>query len=79
MLLVDLQSEHFLGETLDFGFDDWFPQSSGEGRKGGGVEDSLLWLDGDSFLRLVGGLEGSHQRLTGKEGGSVGRGCLVFC
>ena len=59
LLLVDHQSEHLLGEALDLGFDDWLPQSRGEGRKGGRVENSLLWLDGDSFLGLDGGLEGS--------------------
>ena len=63
MLLIDLKSDHLLGETLDFGLDDRVPQSGGEGCKGGGVEDFLLRLVEDSLLRLVGELEGSHQRL----------------
>ena len=83
LLLIDLLSEHLLGETLDFGLHDRVPQRGGEGRKGGGVEDSLLWLVEDSLLRLVGVLEGSHQRLddglTRKEGGCVGCGGLVLC
>ena len=40
LLLVDHQGEHLLGKALDFGFDDWFPQSSGEGRKGGGARSN---------------------------------------
>ena len=83
MLLIDLKSDHLLGETLDFGLDDRVPQSGGEGCKGGGVEDFLLRLVEDSLLRLVGELEGSHQRLdnglTRKEGGCVGRGGLILC